>query len=73
MREKGRLVLVELTMEEVEYMRVLMARYANVPMDIADASLVAVAEKRNLREIFTLDSDFFIYRLSDGTTLQQYY
>ena len=44
-----------------------MTRYANVPMDFADASLVLVAEVRNLRRILTLDSDFRIYRLSDGS------
>jgi predicted nucleic acid-binding protein len=33
-------------------------------MDLADASLVALAEARNLRDIFTLDrADFRIYRL----------
>ena len=32
---------------------------------IADASLVAAAESRSLRRIFTLDSDFYVYRLYD--------
>jgi uncharacterized protein len=41
----------------------LMERYADRPMDLADASLVALAEERNLKRIFTLDSDFGIYRL----------
>ena len=31
-------------------------------MDIADATLVAVAEARGLRRVFTLDSDFGVYR-----------
>jgi hypothetical protein len=42
----------------------LMERYADRPMDLADASLVALAEERNLKRIFTLDSDFEIYRLN---------
>ncbi len=41
----------------------LMERYADRPMDLADASLVALAEKRDLARIFTLDGDFRIYRL----------
>lgn len=41
----------------------LMERYADRPMDLADATLVALAEERNLRRIFTLDADFEIYRL----------
>ena len=32
-------------------------------MDLADATLVAIAEARHLRRIFTLDEDFTIYRL----------
>ena len=32
-------------------------------MDLADASLVALAEERRLRDIFTLDqADFRVYR-----------
>ena len=32
----------------------LMVQYRDTPMDLADASLVAVAESRNLRTIFTV-------------------
>ena len=39
-------------------------------MDLADASLVAVADSRSIRQIFTLDSDFYMYRLADGSTLE---
>lgn len=41
----------------------LMAKYADVPMDFVDATLVALAENRNEARIFTLDSDFQVYRL----------
>ena len=50
-------------------MDALMAQYANVPMDLADASLVALAESRGIRRLFTIDSDFYIYRLTDGSVL----
>ncbi len=41
----------------------LMAKYADVPMDFADASLVALAEERGITEIVTLDKkDFGVYR-----------
>jgi predicted nucleic acid-binding protein len=39
-------------------------------MDLADGSLVVVAESRALRRIFTTDSDFHIYRLADGSRLE---
>ena len=45
----------------------LMVQYRDAPMDLADASLVAVAESRNLRTIFTVDrKDFAIYRIKRG-------
>ena len=40
-----------------------MDKYADRPMDVADATLVALAEARNERRIFTLDADFHIYRI----------
>lgn len=40
-----------------------MKRYADRPMDLADATLVALAEERKLTRIFTLDADFRIYRI----------
>ena len=42
--------------------RALMAKYRDLPMDLADASLVAAAEALNLKRVFTLDSDFRVYR-----------
>lgn len=45
----------------------LMARYADAPMDLADASLVVLAERLELQEIFTLDhSHFYAYRIQRG-------
>ncbi len=40
-----------------------MAKCADVPMDLADATLVALAEHRDENRIFTLDADFHIYRM----------
>ncbi len=46
-------------------MRSLMEKYRDTPMELADASLVALAEARGLKRIFTLDSDFYVYRIGD--------
>jgi uncharacterized protein len=58
-----RLHVVELSRSAVERSAKLMAKYADLPMDLADATLVAVAEERGTRRVFTLDSDFQVYRL----------
>ncbi len=39
-----------------------MEQYQDVPMDLADEELVAAAEALETRRIFTLDSDFYVYR-----------
>ena len=50
--------------DDYERMRALMHKYRDLPMDLADASLVRLAEERRLRDIFTLDErDFQIYRV----------
>jgi predicted nucleic acid-binding protein len=41
----------------------LTEKYADLPMDFADATLVITAEKTGIREIISLDRDFDIYRL----------
>lgn len=61
--------LVDVSATEIFRMQELMERYRNVPMDLADASLFAVAESRGIKQLFTLDSDFRIYLLADGTVL----
>jgi uncharacterized protein len=40
----------------------LMKKYADVPMDLADACLVDLATQTGRGRILTLDSDFKIYR-----------
>lgn len=45
-------------------MRDLMRKYRDLPMDIADASLVRLAEREGLRRVFTTDRrDFGVYRV----------
>jgi predicted nucleic acid-binding protein len=39
-----------------------MEKYRDTPMALADAALVALAEVKGIKRIFTLDSDFGIYR-----------
>jgi len=58
----GRLVIADLSSAAVERSARLMDQYADRPMDLADATLVALAEQRGERQIFTLDADFRIYR-----------
>jgi predicted nucleic acid-binding protein len=48
--------------EELADLQALMHRYRNKPMSLADACLIRLSELHSDAEVFTLDSDFRIYR-----------
>ena len=70
MRRTGRLQVHSNTDPEADRMDTLMKQYSNFPMDVADASLVAAAESLNLSRLFTIDPEFYSYRLLDGSFLE---
>jgi len=64
------LALAELSDELAARSADLMRKYRDHPMDLADATLVAVAEDRDSRLIFSLDGDFRSYQLRGGRHLE---
>jgi len=60
--ERGIIRLELAIREEHASLRVLMRRYRNRPMSLADACLVRLAERHAASRVFTFDSDFRIYR-----------
>jgi len=61
--ETDELTLAPLDASDAPRMRELMEKYRDLPMDLADAALVRVAERESLTQIFTLDRRHFsIYR-----------
>jgi len=62
--ETGALGLAPLDETDAPRLRELMEKYRDLPMDLADAALVRVAERESLTGIFTLDRRHFsVYRL----------
>jgi uncharacterized protein len=58
------LQLLPLDVSDAPEIRELMQKYADRPMDLADAALIRVAEREGIRKIFTLDREgFAVYRL----------
>lgn len=63
MLESGAVELAPLDADDVPRMTALMGKYRDLPMDLADAALVRVAEREHIRQVFTLDQrDFRLYR-----------
>src|SRR3990170_8953650 len=56
--------LVPQSMESLARCAWLMEKYSDIPMDFADATLVALAEESDIDEVFTLDrKGFNAYRI----------
>lgn len=65
MLERRAFDILPLEAADAPRMRELMKKYKDLPMDLADAALVAVAEREGLDTVFTVDrKDFSVYRLS---------
>lgn len=64
--QRGGLEIYPLEREIQNRCRELMKQYHDLPMDLADATLVALGEKVGVSKIFTLDhKDFSVYRVKD--------
>jgi predicted nucleic acid-binding protein len=60
--ERGVLSIAQLFDKEAASIARLMRRYEDVPISLADACLVRLVELTSQSTLFTLDSDFEIYR-----------
>lgn len=54
--------VVALAKEHISRIIELSSKYADLPMDFADATLIVISETEHIKEIITIDSDFHVYR-----------
>ncbi|MFY0652267.1 MAG: PIN domain-containing protein [Cyclobacteriaceae bacterium] len=59
---RGAVQLFSLSETHLERLLFLTKKYDDVPMDLADATLMVAAEEMKINEIVSIDSDFYIYR-----------
>jgi len=60
--ERGAVSIYDMKQSDLGTIIPMMTKYTNVPMDLADSSLMFVAQKENISNIISIDSDFDIYR-----------
>ncbi len=65
---RGGLQVMEIESSNIFRLIDLCAKYDDVPMDLADATLILVSEITGIKEIASFDSDFYIY----GNVRNQY-
>jgi predicted nucleic acid-binding protein len=64
---RGGIALHDVPQAALEEIAGLMEKYADLPMDMADASLVWLADRTGVLDIATFDEkDFAVYRLAGG-------
>jgi uncharacterized protein len=66
---QGALVVDFDFMQEAAAIRTLTQRYRSVPISFADACLVRMSEMQEKSRVFTVDSDFSIYRRHGRKTI----
>ncbi len=63
--------IIPTDLDSTRQAKALMEKYADLPMDYADATLVTLAENAAISKIVTLDrKDFSVYRLLDRNAFQ---
>lgn len=63
---RGGVEILSLDVKMQARCRRLMKKYKDLPMDLADSTLVVLAESRKMDRVFTIDhKDFKIYRLAN--------
>jgi uncharacterized protein len=61
--ELGGITLYEISANDIFHIRTMMEKYSDIPMDLADATLMYIANKEHIKTIVSIDSDFNIYRI----------
>ena len=58
----GGVIVEDISDEGLSRIIELSKKYSDVPMDLADASLVVLSERLRIKEIISIDSDYYVYR-----------
>ena len=61
--------IIELSNEDFNRIIELTKKYSDLPMDLADSTLILISEKLRIENIITLDSDYYIYRTKNKKIL----
>jgi uncharacterized protein len=68
---KGGATLIPQSIESLYRASALMEKYADIPMDFADATLVSLSEEMDIGEILSLDrKGFGVYRIRGKTAFK---
>lgn len=58
----GGVSIVDISSEDLRYIIELVQKYSDLPVDFADATLIALCERLKIGEVASVDKHFTIYR-----------
>ena len=67
------LIIIDINQNDIPRIMELTGKYADLPMDFADATLVITAEKTGIKNIISLDKGFDVYRLPGKEHIRNVY
>lgn len=59
---RGGLNIFTIEEDDIDRIITLSTKFQDVPMDLADATLIVASELKGINEIASIDSDFYVYR-----------
>ena len=68
--EVGGIEIYNISQDEISDIRIMMEKYIDIPMDLADGTLMYIANKENIKNIVSINSDFDIYRILKKKSLR---
>jgi len=66
----GGIQIANLGEEHLKRLIELSEKYSDIPMDLADGSLLVISELTGIQDIITIDSDYYIYRTKNKRVLR---
>lgn len=67
--ERGAVEIAVLSRDDLPGIITLTEKYADRPMDLADATLLIIADREKIDDILSIDNDFSIYKTARGRVL----
>jgi len=60
--KRGAVIIIPIENTYFDRIIELFEKYSDIPMDLADSSLIIASEITGIKEIVTIDSDYYVYR-----------
>ncbi len=67
--QKNAVQIINLTNDNIQRIIELTEKYSDLPMDLADGSLLLISEMLTIKNIITIDSEYYVYRTRDKKML----